>query len=90
MRIVGETREKTSQYAQYISFGASPRASIALFIASKAEALMNGRDYVMPEDVRKVAFDVLRHRIIFNYEAQAEKLSVEKVIEHILQKINAP
>jgi MoxR-like ATPase len=90
VRIVGETRSEDFEYAKYISYGASPRASIALYIASKAEALMNGRDYVSPEDVRAVAYPVLRHRIILNYEAEAEKISTDHVIKHILSKVNAP
>lgn len=90
VKIVRETRNKTGEFAKYISYGASPRASIALYIASKAEALMNSRDYVIPEDVQAVAYSVLRHRIILNYEAEAEKITTDKMIKHILNKINAP
>jgi len=90
VKIVGETRDKEFDYSKYISYGASPRASIALYIASKAEALMHGRDYVTPQDVRVVAFPVLRHRIILNYEAEAEKISTDKIIKHILSKVTAP
>ena len=88
--IVDETRSKNFEYSRYISFGASPRASIAMFIASKAEALMNGRDYVLPEDVKTVAYSALRHRIILNYEAEADKITSDKIIEHILSRIRAP
>ena len=90
IRIVRKTREKTGEYAKYISYGCSPRASIALYIASKAEALMNGRDYATPKDVRNVAYPVLRHRIILNYEAEAEGVTSDNIIKHILGKINAP
>jgi len=90
VKIAGETRSKDFDYAKYISYGASPRASIALYIASKAEALMHGRSYVTPQDVRVVAFPVLRHRIILNYEAEAEKISTDKIIKHILSKVTAP
>ncbi|MFH1521334.1 MAG: MoxR family ATPase [archaeon] len=91
VKIIRETRDsKTSEFAKYVSYGASPRASIALYIASKAEALMQGRNYVIPEDVRTVAFPVLRHRIILNYEAEAEQITTDKVIKHILSRINAP
>jgi len=90
IRIVRKTREKTGEYAKYISYGCSPRASIALYIASKAEALMNGRDYVEPNDVRNVVYPVLRHRIILSYEAEAESITTDKIIKHILGKINAP
>jgi len=88
--IVDETRSKNFDYSKYISYGASPRASIAMFIASKAEALMNGHDYVLPEDVKAVAYAVLRHRIILNYEAEADKITCDKIIEHILDRIKAP
>ena len=90
VRIVSETRNPDFELAEYIDYGASPRASIALFISSKAEALINGRDYVIPADVRKVVFDILRHRIILNYEAVAKKISTEEIIKSILEKIHAP
>jgi len=90
VKIVEETRNKAGEFGKYISYGASPRASISLYIASKAEALMNGRDYVVPEDVQTVVYPVLRHRIILNYEAEAEEITTDKVIKHVLGKINAP
>ena len=90
MRIVEETRNKDFEYARFISYGASPRASISLYIASKAEALMNGRNFVLPEDVKKVANSVLNHRIILNYEAEAEKVTTENIITHILDKVPVP
>jgi len=90
VNIVEATRAKTGEYGKYVSYGASPRASIALYIASKAEALMNGRDYVIPEDVQVVVYPVLRHRIILNYEAEAEEITTDRVIKHILGRVNAP
>lgn len=90
VNIVAETRNKTSEYSKYISYGASPRASIALHLAAKAEALMNGRDYVTPDDVKVVVYPVLRHRIILNYEAEAEEITTDQVIKHILNKVTAP
>ncbi len=90
VKIVDETRNKDFEKASYISYGASPRASIAIYIASKAEALMNGRDYVIPSDVMTVTYPVLRHRIILNYEAEAEKVSTDHIIKHILDKIKIP
>jgi MoxR-like ATPase len=90
VKIVEETRKKEWEYGKYISYGASPRASIALYIASKAEAMMNGRSYVIPEDVQTVVYPILRHRIILNYEAEAENITTDAVIKHILSKINAP
>jgi MoxR-like ATPase len=90
VKIVEETRSKAGDFGKYISYGASPRASISLYIASKAEALMNDRNYVTPGDVQKVVYSVLRHRIILNYEAEAEDITADKVIKHILSKISAP
>jgi MoxR-like ATPase len=87
VQIVEETRKKDTDFAKYIAYGASPRASIAIYIASKAEALMNGRDYVIPSDVAKVVYPILRHRIILNYEAEAEKIKTEDIIGKILNKV---
>ena len=88
--IVNETRKSDFEFSKYISYGASPRASIGLYISSKAEALMNGRDFVIPQDVRNVAFPVLRHRIILNYEAEVNNISTDKIIGEIIKKINVP
>lgn len=71
----------------YISFGASPRASINLSLASKANAFLSSRDYVMPDDVKEVANDVLNHRIILNYDAEAEGIKSEFIISKILEKV---
>lgn len=76
--------------AHYLEWGASPRGSIGIFIASKANALLHGRTYVIPEDVKEVAYDVLRHRLILTYEAQAENVSSVDIIKEILQKIPVP
>jgi MoxR-like ATPase len=73
--------------AKYIMFGASPRASINLNLASKAVAYMEGRDYVLPEDVKEIADDVLNHRIILNYEAEADNVNTRDLIKKILEKI---
>ncbi|MCD6477667.1 MAG: MoxR family ATPase [Candidatus Aenigmarchaeota archaeon] len=73
-----------------IEYGASPRASIWLILAAKAHALMNGRGYVIPEDVKAIAHDVLRHRIILTYEAEAEDRTSDEIIDMILSKIRAP
>ena len=88
--IVNETRNSCTEYGRFISYGASPRASIALILSSKAEALMHGRNYVIPSDVKEVAHPVLRHRLILNYEAEAEKISSDKIINHILNRVRAP
>jgi MoxR-like ATPase len=74
----------------YIHFGASPRASIDLLKASKALALIRGKDYVSPYDVAEVVSGVLRHRIILNYQAEAEDISVDFIIKKIMQTIKVP
>ncbi len=73
-----------------ISFGGSPRASINLALAAKAHAFLNKRGYVIPEDVRDICKDVLRHRIGLTYEAEAESVDVEQVINEILKTVNVP
>jgi len=73
-----------------IEYGASPRASIWLVLTGKANALMNGRGYVIPEDIKEVSHEVLRHRIILTYEAEAEEVTPDKIIDEILSKIKAP
>ena len=73
-----------------ISFGGSPRASINLTLAAKAYAFLNKRGYVVPDDVRNICKDVLRHRIGLTYEAEAENVNVENIIEEILRTVNVP
>ena len=73
-----------------IEFGASPRASIWLIRASKANAMVNGRGYVTPEDIKQIAHEVLRHRLILTFEAEADEINTDKVIDIILQKISSP
>ncbi len=73
-----------------ISFGGSPRASINLALAAKAHAFLNKRGYVIPEDVKDISKDVLRHRIGLTYEAEAESVDVEQVINEILKAVNVP
>ena len=71
----------------YISFGASPRASINLSLAGKANAFMNNRDYVTPDDIKEVANDVLNHRIILNFEAEVDGITSTEIINQILEKV---
>ncbi|MGN6164221.1 MAG: AAA family ATPase [Flavisolibacter sp.] len=73
-----------------ISYGSSPRGSINLAVAAKAQAFLNKRGYVIPEDVRAISNDVLRHRIGLTYEAEAENVNVVDVIDQVIQKINLP
>jgi MoxR-like ATPase len=78
---------KLNDAAQYIQFGASPRASINLNLAAKAIAYFEGRDYVLPEDIKEVAQDVMNHRIIMNYEAEADNVKSSDIIKAILGKV---
>ncbi|MEE9605429.1 MAG: MoxR family ATPase [Candidatus Scalindua sp.] len=75
---------------EFIEYGASPRATIYLTIASKAYAFLKGRGYVTPQDVKSIGMDVLRHRIIITYEAEAEEMTSEKVIQNIFDNIEVP
>ncbi|MDD3885786.1 MAG: AAA family ATPase [Victivallaceae bacterium] len=73
-----------------LSYGASPRASISLALAARGEALLAGRAYVLPQDVKEVAPDVLRHRIVLSYEAEAENIDADAVIEKLLAELRTP
>lgn len=75
---------------RYIEFGASPRASINLILCAKARALIKKRKYVIPDDIREMAHPVLRHRIILNYEALAEGIREDEIIDSILEKVKNP
>jgi MoxR-like ATPase len=81
---------KLEKLKPLISYGASPRGSINLGLAAKAQAFLNKRGFVIPEDVRSICKDVLRHRIGLTYEAEAENVKVEDVIEDVLKQINVP
>jgi len=78
---------KMEDIASYIQYGASPRASINLNIAAKAIAFFDQRDYVLPEDIKEVAHDIFNHRILLNYEAEADGVSTSDIIKTILQKV---
>ena len=77
-------------FKSFISFGASPRASINLALAARSYALMKSRGYVIPEDVRAVCYDVLRHRIGLSYEAEAQDLTSDELIKEILNRVEVP
>jgi MoxR-like ATPase len=81
---------KLSQYKNLITYGASPRASINLALAAKAYAFIKRRGYVIPEDVRAICHDVLRHRIGLSYEAEAENITSEEIITGILNAVEVP
>jgi MoxR-like ATPase len=81
---------KLDKLKPIISYGSSPRGSINLAVAAKAQAFLNKRGYVVPEDVKSICVDVLRHRIGLTYEAEAENITAINVIEQILEKVNTP
>ncbi len=79
-----------SEMAHLIAFGASPRATLAFSDAARAVAFLRGRGYVVPEDVKEIARDVLRHRILLTYEAEAENVTTETVVDRILERVPVP
>ena len=84
--IVFKTREK----GEMVQNGASPRATLALNLAARGNALMRGRAYATPQDVKEVVHDVLRHRILLTYEAEAEGVDSDKIIDKILAEVPVP
>lgn len=90
IRLVDATRNPSKygvEHGKYISFGASPRASISMYIASKARALIENRIEVTPDDVKAVSHNILRHRLIINFEGQAENISATNIIDELLKKV---
>jgi MoxR-like ATPase len=94
VRVAGATRGPSAlgldDLARYVTFGVSPRASIYMVIAAQALALVRGRQYVLPEDVRTMAPDVLRHRLVLSYEALSDNVSPDYVVNTILARIPVP
>jgi MoxR-like ATPase len=91
--VVHTTRQPEEQglrLGPYIQYGASPRGTIALALAAKARAFLEGRAYVTPEDVKAIGPDVLRHRVIVSYEAEADEVPPEKVIQDIFDHVKVP
>jgi MoxR-like ATPase len=78
------------QLAGLVAFGASPRATIGLALASRARAFLEGRPYVTPDDVRALAPDVLRHRIALTYEAEAEEITADDLVARVLEVVEVP
>ena len=75
---------------RYITFGASPRASINLILTAKALAFVRGRNYVLPQDVVDMALDVIRHRLVLSYEALSDEISSDEILTKILDRIPIP
>ena len=94
VRVVVATRHPTEHglpdVASWVSYGASPRASLGLIAAARALALVRGRDYVLPQDVLDVAADVLRHRLVLSYDALADGVPTEHIVKRILQSVPLP
>jgi MoxR-like ATPase len=94
VHLIHATRDPKSyrldELAPLIAFGASPRATIYLAQAAKAHAFLDGRGYVTPEDVKAVAKDVMRHRVVATYEAEAEGLDSDDLVERVLQGVAVP
>jgi MoxR-like ATPase len=83
-------RFKLDDLAPLIAYGVSPRATIYLSLAARANAFLEGRDYVLPDDVKAVALDVMRHRLIVTYEAEAEEVTPESVVTRVLDGVPVP
>ncbi len=94
IRMVTATREPAAhgakEVAHYITFGASPRASINLILAGRALAFVRGRNYALPQDVRDIALDVLRHRLVLSYEALSDNVTADDVLKKMLDRIPLP
>jgi len=89
-RYVVQLVTATRKPSPYVSFGASPRATLALTHVAKAHAFIEGRTYVVPEDVKAIAHDVLRHRLVLSYEAAAENISADSIVEQVLGAVAVP
>jgi MoxR-like ATPase len=91
--IVHATRKPADQgldIAPYIQYGASPRATIFLTRAAKGQAFLDGRGYVTPQDIKSIGYDVLRHRLIITYEAEAEDITSERLLQQIFDRVKVP
>jgi MoxR-like ATPase len=90
VQLAAATREPEGELARYVEFGASPRGPIALTQSARALALVRGRDYATVEDVRDLAKDALRHRMVLSYEALAESVSTDTILDSVLQAVPVP
>ncbi|MFN4174593.1 MAG: AAA family ATPase, partial [Parachlamydiaceae bacterium] len=90
LAIVEITRNPPPDLKDLILYGASPRASLAFVKASKALAFLSGRSFVTPNDVKSLAKDILRHRIKLSYEAEAEDLTADDIVQKLIDRIKVP
>ncbi|WP_288355907.1 MoxR family ATPase [uncultured Cycloclasticus sp.] len=93
LQLILATREPAAygdDLAAWVQYGASPRASIALDRCSRAKAWLNQRDFVTPEDIQNIAYDVLRHRLIMSYEAEAEGITADRFIKELINRVAVP
>jgi MoxR-like ATPase len=94
VELVAATRDPKayglSDLADFVAYGASPRATLALLATARARAFLAGRGYVVPEDVKDVAPDVLRHRVLLSYEAEAENVTSDQVVKRLLERVEVP
>ncbi len=93
VRLIAATRETNAfekEYVKYIEYGASPRATLALYRCAKVSALAEGRVFVIPDDIKAVIYDVLRHRIVPSYEADSEEKTADDIISMVLKEVKVP
>ena len=94
VKLIAVTREPTRhglpELARFLTYGASPRASISLIEGARALAFLRGRPYVLPEDVTDIAPDVLRHRLVLSYEALADNMTADQIVQRVMQKVAVP
>jgi len=94
VELVAATRDPKSyglaELADFVSYGASPRATLSLLSTARAHAFLQGRGYIVPEDVKDIAKDVLRHRVLLTYEAEAENVSSDQLITRLLERVEVP
>jgi len=92
VQLIMATRANHTQegVVKHLQYGASPRATIALDRCARAHAWLDGRDFVTPEDIQSIAFDVLRHRLLLNYEAEASGLTTDDVIHQLIAQVAVP
>ena len=88
--LVMATREARAELGSWLEYGASPRGTIALDQCARARAWLSGRDYVAPDDVQAVAHDVMRHRLILTFDAEAQGVTTDQVVDRLLDQVPVP